>query len=880
VTRSGVRFGVFAKLTLLMGGLAAVSTILALVIQDRTLSADLREAASVRLARAAGAAQRMIDDHLAGVVQRYVAISATPEFRANLDAGDRPTLTYHAQSLVERLGASTIAFQSPEGELEALAGDEGLLLLDAERVRAGTPTYLTAGDRIYAAAAIPLRIRADLVGYLVAVEVVGPEVLEAWSSVLGVLVTVGAAEPSLEDALVRTVNVTGASVLVSTTYEAERQAIARARQRLVLAGVAALLLAVLAGAFLARSFARPIRRLKLAAERVGGEMVDVHFDVERRDEIGDLGRAFGDMLARLRESETRLARAQRLARFSNWSFDPSTNAVDAGPDFHRLFELEQGGALKVHDLLECIHPDDRDKFAAAVERVRIPNGAFRTDVRLSLRRGRDRILHLRGQHRGSDGQPSRVEASAQDVTERWNSARQIEYLSLHDSVTGLGNRRYLFERLGMQLKQAERDEAMVVLLLIGLEGFASIEGTMGHQVGDELLSEVAKRVVATIGVPRQPDRRRRREPTSYSAVRFGNDEFAAVDNVMNRDEAAELAGSVARALREPYVIDGQEISVTVSIGISVFPDDATTVDALVRYGKTALQTGRSISEPFHFYDEAMHQRQVRRLRVASLLRRAIEREELELHYQPRVRPDSGKIVAVEALARWTHDELGPVSPGEFVPIAEDVGLVQALGDWCLRVAVRDLLRWQSLGITEVRISVNLSPQQILPGLVERVLDITTEVDPHSIEFEVTESAVLRNPDQALALLNRLSDHGFRIALDDFGTGYSSLSHVRQLPLDAVKVDRSFIKDLATNDEALSITGAVIMMCQAMKLESVGEGVETEEQFHRLVELGCDEVQGHLFAAAMPATDLVTLLEAPRAAFAPPAPRRRRTRTRR
>jgi diguanylate cyclase (GGDEF)-like protein len=675
--------------------------------------------------------------------------------------------------------------------------------------------------------------------------------------------------------------VTGATLQVSTTYEAEQLAISRARQNLVLAGLAALGLAVLAGALLAHSFARPIRKMKLAAERVGGEAVDeAQFDVHRPDELGDLGRAFSDMLSRLRESEVRLARAQRLARFSNWWFDPVTDAIEAGPDFRRLFELEERAQLQVGDLLRCVHPEDRDKLAAGVERVRAPRGAFRADVRVPVRKGRDRILHLRAQHRGAEGQPARVEASAQDVTERWNSARQIEFLSLHDSVTGLGNRRYLFERLSLQLKEAERNQSVVVLLLIGIDGFASIEGAMGHQVGDELLCEVARRLVATLGVPRQPDRRRKRDPSSYSAVRFGNDEFAAVDTVLNRDDAATLAQTVGHALEEPYVIDGHEITVSVSIGISVYPDDATTVDALVRYGQTALQTGRSISDSYHFYDESMHQREVRRLRVAALLRRAIEREELELHYQPRVRPDTGRIVAVEALARWTHEELGPVSPSEFVPIAEDVGLIQSLGDWCLRAVVRDLVTWRSLGIRDLRVSVNLSPQEILPGLVERVLDITNALDPSSIEFEVTESAVLRNPEEALNLLNQLSDHGFRIALDDFGTGYSSLSHVRQLPLDAVKVDRSFIQDLGTNQESLSITGAVIMMCQAMELESVGEGVETEQQRRRLVELGCDEAQGHFFAAAMAPADLVALVQSQGVATVGLTPRRRRTKARR
>jgi diguanylate cyclase (GGDEF)-like protein len=876
-----IRFGVFAQLALLMGGLAAVSTGVALIIQDRTLSADLRQAASDRLTRAAEAAERLLRDHLQGVAQRYASISATPEFRANLEAGDGATLAYNAESLVERTGAAIIAFESPERSLVAAAGDQSLQPIASEALGANDVTYLTQGGRLYAVTAVPLRIGGELIGHLLAAETVGPEMLDAWSSVLGVRVSVVPPEPRPSGTLTASVPLTGATLEVSTTYEAEQLAIARARRNLVLAGVAAMALAVLAGALLAHSFSRPIRQMKRAVERVGGETVDgEQLDVHRPDELGDLGRAFSDMLSRLRESEVRLARAQRLARFSNWWFDPVTDEIEAGPDFRRLFELEDRAQLQVGDLLRCVHPEDRDKLAAAVERVRSPRGAFRADVRVPVRKGRDRVLHLRAQHRGADGQPARVEASAQDVTERWNSARQIEFLSLHDSVTGLGNRRYLFERLSLQLKEAELNESMVVLLLVGIDGFANIEGAMGHQVGDELLCEVARRLVATLAVPRQPDRRRKRDPSSYSVVRFGNDEFASVDTVVDRADAATLAKTVANALEEPYVIDGHEIAVSVSIGISVYPDDAKTVDALVRYGTTALQTGRTISDAYHFYDESIHQREVRRLRVAALLRRAIEREELELHYQPRVRPESGKIVAVEALARWTHEELGPISPGEFVPIAEDVGLIQSLGDWCLRAAVRDLLMWRSIGLTDLRVSVNLSAQEILPGLLERVLDITHPLDPSRIEFEVTESAVLRNPDEALCLLTQLSDHGFRIALDDFGTGYSSLSHVRQLPLDAVKVDRSFIQDLGTNAESLSITGAVIMMCQAMELESVGEGVETEQQRRRLVELGCDEAQGHLFAPAMPPADLATLLKSQGVASVRPQRRRRRAKTRR
>ncbi|MFQ5704184.1 MAG: putative bifunctional diguanylate cyclase/phosphodiesterase [Gemmatimonadales bacterium] len=246
--------------------------------------------------------------------------------------------------------------------------------------------------------------------------------------------------------------------------------------------------------------------------------------------------------------------------------------------------------------------------------------------------------------------------------------------------------------------------------------------------------------------------------------------------------------------------------------------------------------------------------------MTNLLRRAIENGELELHYQPRVRPKSAAIVSVEALSRWSSEELGDVSPSEFIPLAEESGLVQGLGDWCLRVASRDLAHWQELGAQDLGVSVNLSCQQLGRGTGKQILNATRDVDPTSLELEVTESTVIGQPREALGVLARLGEHGFRISLDDFGTGYSSLSYIRKLPIDAVKIDRSFIGELATNEDAVPITWAVIMMCQSLNLESVAEGVETKEQRQRLIDLGCDEVQGFLFARPMPAAQLEQFFE--------------------
>ncbi len=857
---ANLRFSVFAKLVLLMGGLAVTSTAAALVIQDRTLSTDLLNVASERLEGAASAADRLLTDHLDQVAERYAAVSLTPEFRANLAAGDEATLTYYAERLVDRQGAVGVAFRTPDGEFAAVAGDREMARRAAERARPGAPVWLTDSDVLYAAATIPLVTGGELVGHLVAVEAVGAGVLAHWSEVLGVGVSLGWEAALASDALHAVPpGHPEAELRLSTTYEPEQRAIARARKNILLASLVGTLIAILAGIVLAHSFARPIREMKRVVEGVDLESLDTRFEVTRQDELGDLGRAFLDMLGRLEESEVRLARAQRLARFSNWSFDPETGVVEGGRDFERLFALPPSDVVRLDDLIRRIHPDDRSRFVDDIDRARAPKGAFRSDVRVPVREGQDRILHLRGQHQSTPDGGARVEASVQDVSERWHSSRQIEYLSLHDSVTGLGNRQYLRKRLDVQLKQAGHDELMVAVFVVSLEGFAAVEGAMGHRISDELLCEVARRLIATLSVPRRHDRRRRRSSDAYTAARFGQTEFVAVDVVATRDEAAALAESLVCAVEEMYRVEDEDILLGATVGVSLFPDDATTVEEIVRHGQTALQTARDASDRFRFWEEAMHERQSRRLGVASRLRRALEREELELHYQPRVKPECGTLVGVEALSRWRDETLGAVSPAEFVPIAEEVGLVNELGAWCLRAAVADLRRWHGMGGTSLRISVNVSPQQLHRDFVDQVLAETSGIDRGSIEFEVTETAVIRNPHEAIELLTGLSEAGFRIALDDFGTGYSSMSHVHQMPLDAVKIDRSFISGLAVRAEARSITEAVIMMCEAMNLEAVAEGVETEPQRRRLVELGCGEAQGFLFGRAMPAMKLEALM---------------------
>ena len=879
-----MKMGVVAKLAALLGGVAAASTLLALFIQDRALSADLQLAAQQRLQAAANAADHVMADHLQGVVERYAAISTTPAFRANLEAEHLPTLTYYAEQLAEEQHAATVVFVLPSGEIGVSTGPTPLAQLATERVardmitgaiacvgigdgrrvapqgqvQATRCAYPDRGEAsalehegdVYVRVAIPLRTRGMVVGGLYALEPLSTETLGAWSAIVGANVYVPTVDGSTAADLVETVRVfPDFELALSTTYALEQAAISKSRRNLVLSGLGALVLAILASLVLAKRFSQPILDMQSAAERVQSGLLEPGLDVERDDELGDLGRAFSSVVSRLRGSEWQLGRAKRLARLDDWTLDLSTNLVEGGSEFRRLLGLRTDEPIVVDDLIARVREEDRQKLRTALRRASHPNGSLRLDVRLGLRPGRDRVLHLRGT---CDGE--RISATAQDVTLRWATSRRIKYLSLHDSLTGLGNREY-FLRL---LEQRVRDGEPFAVLMVGLTDFQALASAAGHAAADRVLCEVAQRVVD--GLPRQAGPSTEDQEDDLAAMRVGNAEFAALIPVGARAEATKHAKAMLERLDRPVTVGDDEATVEAAVGICVWPDDAEDVEAIVQNALTALEQSKLVGkERYQFYHSAMHEEASRRLRMASVLRRAIEHGELEVHYQPRVRPGDGHVVGVEALARWTSDEFGIVPPAEFIPLAEEAGLVSQLGEWCLGVAVKDLAQWRDLGAVNLRMAVNVSKHQLTPSIVRDVLTTTNGTDPSSLEFEVTESVLIEQSGEALSALEDLGKHGFRISLDDFGTGYSSLGYLRQLPIDAVKIDRSFVSELATNEEAASIIWAVVMMCEALKLDAVAEGVETEVQCERVVELGCHEAQGFLFAPPMAAGQFETFL---------------------
>jgi diguanylate cyclase (GGDEF)-like protein/PAS domain S-box-containing protein len=439
--------------------------------------------------------------------------------------------------------------------------------------------------------------------------------------------------------------------------------------------------------------------------------------------------------------------------------------------------------------------------------------------------------------------PYRVVATMHDITERKLAEERIERLAHFDQLTSLPNRTLLNDHFKYALSLAQRNHESLAVMFLDLDHFKNINDALGHGIGDQVLVEAAKRLKATL-----------REQDTLS--RLGGDEFILILPATNADGAAQLAAKLIEVVSQPCLIEQHELSVTPSLGIAIYPDDGTSLELLSRNADTAMyrakQEGRN---SFRFYTPAMQEHSARNLSLANALRHALERDELQLHYQPQISIKDGRIIGAEALLRWRHPELGMVSPAEFIPVAESSGHIISIGEWVMRTATQQLKHWLDLGLPPMVMAVNLSAVQFrqkdLPGRITRILDEVT-LPHHYLELELTEAAAMDDPQAAIAMMDALSERGIRMSIDDFGTGYSSLSLLKKFKVYKLKIDQSFVRDLTDDPEDKAIVTAIINMANGLGLQTIAEGVETAGQLEFLRLQGCIEAQGYYFSRPLPA----------------------------
>jgi diguanylate cyclase (GGDEF)-like protein/PAS domain S-box-containing protein len=451
-----------------------------------------------------------------------------------------------------------------------------------------------------------------------------------------------------------------------------------------------------------------------------------------------------------------------------------------------------------------------------------------------------------------EGQATGAVIVFHDVSVARAMAEQLAHLAEHDFLTGLPNRMLLNDRVAQAITLAPRHMKKVAVLFLDLDGFKHINDSLGHPIGDKLLQAIGKRLVECVR-------------GSDTVSRQGGDEFVVLlSEVEHAEDAAISAVRLLQGVAGSYSIDMHDLHISASIGVSIYPDDGLDAETLIKNADTAMyQAKENGRQSYQFFKPSMNVRAVERQSIEESLRRAMERQEFTLHYQPKIDLRTGEITGAEALLRWTHPVRGPVSPAQFIPVAEDCGLILPIGKWVLREACKQARAWQNAGLALGTIAVNISAMEFRDDkFLEEVFAIINDsgLDPKFLELELTESVLMKRAEATESILKTLRARGVKVAVDDFGTGYSSLSYLRRLPIDALKIDQSFVRQITTDPDETTIVTAVIGMGRSLKLRVVAEGVETQQQLAFLQQHECDEAQGYYFSRPVVPQEFAKLLE--------------------
>ncbi len=563
----------------------------------------------------------------------------------------------------------------------------------------------------------------------------------------------------------------------------------------------------------------------------------------------------------LSQSQATLQQAQAVGRVGSWYLNQETRLVEWSRETYRIFGLAED-TVPSHELfLSLVHPDDMNAVNQAWQAT-LAGQPYRVEHRIQVNGCVHWILGQAEPAFNEAGVFVSAVGTVQDITERKEAENRIFRLAYFDSLTGLPNRQSFLERLGRAVRRAQQSGNRLGVLMIDLDGFKNVNDTQGHHAGDLILQWAGDRLNQGV----RPDdvvSRANDVAGEVEFARLGGDEFTALlRDIARPEDALMIADRLRDSMRRPFMLDGREVVLTVSIGIALCPDDSMDAATLLKHADIAMYHAKEKGrDNCQFYSASLSRLAMQRFNLGNSLRRALDREEFSVVYQPQLDLQAGRVLSVEALIRWNHPEQGLISPMDFIPVAEANGMIVPIGAWVLHAACRDAANWQRAG-QGLRVAVNLSPSQFKdPDLLHTVRAVLAETGlaPAMLELEITEGAVMEDSGATMATLNALRASGATISLDDFGTGYSSMSYLKRMPLNNLKVDQSFVKGLPDDRDDDAIVRAILSLAKSLGFSVTAEGVETLEQARLLKGMACDVLQGYYFSKPVPAGDIPLLL---------------------